>query len=354
MAFENLDEFAAAMARSDDDAKKDDQALDKSVDVNNSGGNEDDNRGDDNNGGADDGSDTGVDGNSDNIGDDLTWGKALGIDDSVIQLDDEGNLKGFVTNVNGVTETVDIQSLLAGYQINKNNTIKAQAIAEERKQFEQIRDTVAAQYVDRLNTVDLMIGFLNNQLIGDAKNVDWEKLRAENPGEYAAKVQDFNLRKQELAQYFQAAEQEKARLQQEAEGTNKERSEAFFKEQADLLIQNNPDWKDPVKMQSAFNDMSKFAFDTYGFSPQEFNTVADARIFNLLQDAMKYRRGVQVADKKIKQDLPKFQKSAGKSVKSNTKLQALTERAKKASGSGKRHAETDAIAELLISEGVKL
>lgn len=282
-----------------------------------------------------------------------TWGKALGIDDKLLQVDDDGNIQGIVTNVNGETEIVNLQALVAGYQNNKANTLKSQAIAEERKQIDTVKEQIAIEYKNRLENVNALVKHLETKILGDAKNIDWDRLRLENPGEYAARVQDFNLQRQELANIFAAAEQERTRLQQEEMGTLGERRKAFFQEQANLLIQNNPEWKDPNKMQAAFKDLSEFATSTYGFNMDEFNSVADARVFELLKDAMKYRKGIKIADNKVKDNLPQFTKPSGNKSTANSKLQQLTKRAKTATGAAKRYAETDAIAELLLTGDTK-
>ena len=289
--------------------------------------------------------DTTVDTSTD---DEVTWSKVLGVDEKLLNLDEEGNIKGIVTTINGQDEVVDLPALIAGFQNNKVNTQKAQAIAVEKQQFEQIRTQAAQEYVQRLSTVETLTKYLAEKIVGDAKNVDWDKLRAENPGEYAARVQDFNLKQQELQQILQLADQERIQLQNETMGQQTERSKAFLNEQATLLIHNNPEWKNPEKMAAAFSEMSQFATTTYGFSMEDFNSVADARVFSLLQDAMKYRKGVNVAQQKVTTPAPKFQKSSGKGSATQSKLQLLTQKAKTSKGADKRAAQTDAIAELLL------
>jgi hypothetical protein len=93
--------------------------------------------------------------------------------------------------------------------------------------------------------------------------------------------------------------------------------------------------------------MQAFVTDTYGFSPQEFADVKDARILDLILDAKRYRAGKTIAEKKLAKPVGKFQKPTGQAKATKSKLEQLTSKAKASSGYAKHAAETDAVAELL-------
>ena len=283
---------------------------------------------------------------------DTTWGKAIGVDDSLIELDDDGNFKGIKTNVNGETQIVDLPTLVAGWQYNKANTQKAQELASERKQFEEVRNTVATEYTQKLESLSKLTEHLHGMFLQDFKGIDWDRLRIENPGEYAAVLQDYNLKKDQLQRVYASLEEEKQKEIQTFTGQNQEKSKAFLKEQVELLIRNNPEWKDTNKLKQAFTEMSSFVNESYGFTQEEFGSVQDARIFELVKDAMAYRKAKNIDAKKVIPKPAKFIQpgKANKASQRGTRLQQLTERAKKSTGAAKRHAEADAIAQLLLGD----
>jgi hypothetical protein len=83
-------------------------------------------------------------------------------------------------------------------------------------------------------------------------------------------------------------------------------------------------------------------------------SINDARIIEVLKDAMKFRTGVKEADKKLVQQTPKFQKQSSARKNNVTHLDRLIKRAETSTGTAKRGAQTDAIAQLLLDERVKL
>jgi hypothetical protein len=244
-----------------------------------------------------------------------------------------------------------LPTLIAGYQTTKSYTQKTQALAEERKSFEAIRGQASDEYIGKLTTVDKLAAHLQQKLIGEFQNIDWQQLRVENPGEYAALVQDYNLRQAEMDKVFAAIEQEKTSELGKKQEVVTVASKEYLTNQAAKLIENNPEWADSSKLKVAFEGIEKFLGEAYGFTSQEFAGVQDARLIELAKDAKAYRELKDISSKKSVKDLPKFQKSAGNNAKQLTKLEKLMKTAKSATGTKKREAQTNAIAELIISGG---
>jgi len=123
----------------------------------------------------------------------------------------------------------------------------------------------------------------------------------------------------------------------------------YIKGEAEKIITKNPSWAKPEVFKKAITEMTDFVNEAYGFSAQEFANVQDARVLEIVKDAMKYRSSIKSAKTKLEVTVPKFQKSSGKTVKTLSKLDRLTKQAKEAKGYSKRAAETDAVAELLAN-----
>lgn len=284
----------------------------------------------------------------------VTWGKALGLDDGLVVLDDSGNLKGIKAKIDGKEEVVNVNELLTGYRNNRYNTQKSQALSEEYKQFQESKETVAKMYQEKVSDIEQLLEYTKAQMLRDYQVVNWDNLRATNPAEYAAMVQDFNLKNTEFDNLLSALAQEKEKISGQQQEEFKRSLESRNKEQMEITLRNNPEWNNPEKMKQAVSDLANFVVDSYGFTQQDFMSINDARIIEVLKDAMKFRTGVKEADKKIVQQSPKFQKQSSARKNNVTHLDRLIKRAESSTGTARRGAQTDAIAQLLLDEKVKL
>lgn len=285
----------------------------------------------------------------DQADEDVTWSKVLGVDDDKVVLDEKGNLVGLNVKVDGEVSTVGVKDLIAGYQTTQDYTRKTQALSAERKEFEQLRDQVVTDYNKKLEDVAKLSQYLQQTTLKPFELVDWQKLRVENPAEYAAMLQDYNLKQAEFQQIMQAIEHDRGNVMQQMQVQQQKQREEYLKANADRLLQVHPEWADKSKAAEAFKTLSEFAANTYGFSDSEFAEIVDARAISVLEDAMKFRQGQKLVEQKKAKSVPKFQKSTGKSVKRASKLDQLTKRAQSARGAQKRVAQADAISELLLN-----
>jgi len=278
-----------------------------------------------------------------------TWANALGVEDGNVLLDDKGNFAGVNIKVDGESSTVSMKDLIAGFQTNKHNTHSSQSLSQERKTFEAQRDNAVADYTKKLSDVSKLSQFMHSNLLSDFNNVNWQELRNTDPAEYAAMYQDFENRKQEIQNIYSAIDQERNNEQSTTQNNNQNAQYQYLHDELAKVQVNNPEWDTNEKIQTAFKDMSSFVETTYGITPEVFNSLGDSRYVEVIKDAMAYRKGKKVTQKKIKQNLPKFQKSKnGRSgSKRASKLDKLTKLAKAESGAGRRDAEVNAIAELL-------
>ena len=281
-------------------------------------------------------------------GDDDTWESVLGVKDGDLAFKEDGSIDGVNVKVSGEQSTVSMPDLIAGYQNNKSNTNKSQSLADEVRNFGVQKEQVEQLYASKLDSVSALSEYFEKQIISDYEGVNWEQLRIDNPAEYAALKSDFSAKAGELQSIQDAINADKESLNEE---TNKEmmgRRQTFLKEQFDKMLVNNPEWSDESTRIKAKAEYQSFVQDKYGFSEQEFDTVFDARLIELIKDAKKYHSGAAVASKKRQKKVPSFQKSRGTTAKKTSKLEKLTAASRKAHGAEKRGLQTSAVAELLI------
>lgn len=280
---------------------------------------------------------------------DVTWEKVLGVKEGQLNFDEEGNLVGFNTKVNGESATVKAEELIAGFQNNKAATQKSQALAEEKKAFDTEVGELRKQYAEKLHTVDSLNKYFENQLLQEYQGINWEQLRIENPAEYAATRQDYTQRALEFQQINEAIKVDMAKAQEEMQGKVQQTMSQRNAEQRAKMVEVNPTWADDKTFQKEITSIKDFVSDTYGFSEGEFVNAFDARMISLVQDAQKFREGKKLVDSSPKRKVPQFQKSSGrKPSKKVTKLEKLTKASKQAKGSSKRNLQADAVAELLL------
>ncbi len=281
---------------------------------------------------------------------DITWAKALGIDERNVVLDENGDLAGINVKVDGKVSTVGISDLIQGYQSNRNNTNKSKALAEQRKEFETIKTEVSKEYLQKIEMADKLVDHLKNSLLSGYQNVDWQRLRVENPGEYAATVQDYNLKVAEIERLTSVIGSEKSSVATEQSKEEQAKIVESIQKQVELALEKNPSWAKPEVFRKVAKEMSDFVGEAYGFTPDEFASVQDARLFELVKDAMAYRNSIKTAKQKLDQSIPKFQKSTGNKKAPTSKLDKLIKQAKAATGSNQRYAQANAVAELLSSQ----
>lgn len=274
---------------------------------------------------------------------DVSWASALGLSDDDIVLDEDGNFKGVKVG----DDSIALSELKNGYQFNKANTQRAQQLAEERKQLEQVKEVVTTEYTKKLQNVNKLTEMLAGKFLEEYNSIDWNRLRAEKPGEYAALLRDYDSRKAELQNVFSALETETTELTASQSQEQQAKYIQHLEVQAKRAIERNPEWKDVEKFKSAMTEMTSFVGEAYGFTPEEFNSVYDARLLDLIKDAMAYRKGSKIAQQKMVNKVPTFQKT-GVQAKQPTKLNTLIKKAQTAKGHQKKGAEIDAVAALLL------
>lgn len=289
-----------------------------------------------------------IESNQEGDDEDITWAGTLGIGDEQIVLDEEGDLQGFNVNVGGETDTVDLKELITGYQYNKYNTQNGQELAEERKTFEVAREGAVQEYSKRLQDLDKLTNYMQSSLMREFQGINWEQLRVTDPAEYAAMMQDYNTRQQEIQGVYSAISQEQTQAQQHKDTLAQEGSSKRLQGEIDKAIKNNPEWANKDKFMADYQELGNFVTSNYGISTEEYNGVQDARFLELVKDAQKYRQGLKVAGKKLKKPVPKFQGGGGKRKSNVTRLDKLTRASKKAKGTEKRALQQSAISELLM------
>lgn len=188
----------------------------------------------------------------------------------------------YTIKVDGKEMDVPVTELVKGYQRNADYTRKTQELAALRKQVETVAQESSAlreQYAQRLVQLDQILQAQAPQ------EPNWERLRAEDPIEFAAQWADHQ-RRQQAAQQLRA---EQAAIMQRQQAEQQMQQMQQLEQGRQWLNQAIPEWKD-AKTASAERAAMKAYGKQFGYSDEELAQVADPRAVVLLRKAMMYDR----------------------------------------------------------------
>src|SRR5690606_2054206 len=138
---------------------------------------------------------------------------------------------------------------------------KAKAIEEEARQKEQAVVSTLASFSKLVESVEA-------ELDKDIKNIDWNRLREDDPAEYAAKKADIKERRERLDKMKQeAVASYQETLRKAAEAQQKLREERLPQERQ-IFLERVPDWNPQER-----DELVKYLFEE-GFSEHDIQ-VAD-------------------------------------------------------------------------------
>lgn len=231
----------------------------------------------------------------------------LGLEDDQLIEGDDGQM--YVSaKINGETQKVNFQELLKGYQTEKAVTQKAQALAEQRKQFEQQAAQATQVYNDKISRASEALQIIEKNLVNGFEGVDWDQLRRDDPAEWAAKRQEMAQQYQKINSTRGQIQQEQERLAQEQQAQHEQLNQAKLAEEAERLLAANPTWQDPDIKKQELSGLRDFLTSDYGFSNDDLQYVTDHRLVSLIQDAHRYRQMKKQAAPKVSKKIPKYVK----------------------------------------------
>ncbi len=233
----------------------------------------------------------------------------------------EEDLK-YTIKVDGKDYEVDIEELKNGYQRQADYTRKSQALAEQRKETEQIQSERERLEQERQMYANGLQMLQEQQAakLNDFDSVDWEALKAEDPYQYMIKKDEYRDAQERVSNVVaeqQAVQQEQARQAQQARAH-------FVQQEYTRLTEALPEWND--KDSTIKKDIQEYA-TSVGFRPDEISQLADHRSVLIIKKAMEFDKLTKkvAPKKKAVKKVPKVQKSG----RGNSKEDVATEVAKK-------------------------
>jgi len=241
-------------------------------------------------------------------------------EDEELEEDDSDEELLFAVKVDGAEEEVTLDELLKGYSRQSAFTKKTQELSEERKQIEALQ----GQYTQEMQQIQserqqysqYLQSVIENSNLDQFANVDWERLKTEDPIEFVTKREELREAQEKIAHVQREQHQAAAKNEVVA----KQQWQESVKQEHGKLVEKLPEWGDPVKQKELAGELRSYA-SSVGFQEAEIESLIDHRSFIVLNKARLYDE-LQKSNPKAKKlkNKPKVIRSGkGTSAKSETK-----------------------------------
>jgi len=185
--------------------------------------------------------------------------------------------------VDGKTSQVALKDVLKSYQLEGHVQEKSRALSEQQAAWEAQQAQARQQWEQRLTDAQSLGNLAHQQLLAEFQGVDWNRLRAENPAEWAARNTEFNQRAAAIQQHLASVQAQQEQLKQQQAAAQA----AALPKERDKMLEARPDWRDDSKFQAARGEMTSYA-RKLGFSDAELQGIFDHRYMLILHDAARF------------------------------------------------------------------
>ena len=224
-----------------------------------------------------------------------------------------------VKGEDGADQTLDVdqKELIAGYQRQRDYTVKTQALAErERQAFEVVTQEIEksrAHYMQQAQVAHMAV----RELAGLRSAEEMAVLAQTDPSLWVQEQQRTAAVQSRLQMLQQGVQSEQAQAQQ----MQAQQRQQLFSKAWDVLQEKGID---KPKLAGIYQEASK----RYGFGEQEFANVYDPRIVLALRDAVAYRalHDKKPAVQQKAQAAPKLPATKQPVARSETKIKQLETR----------------------------
>lgn len=187
-----------------------------------------------------------------------------------------------VVKVDGEDHRVSLREALDGYIRTQTFHQRLNALHQERSTLDREVGEVAKarqRYGSLLDTLQQQLDSLNLQ------EPDWKTLFKADPDGAEAQYQKW----QQYRQQRDALKTERERVTAEEREEQQKQVQRYVNTERQKMLVDHPEWKDRKVVEKDWASMARTA-KTAGFSDEEFQTLYDSRMVQILLKASKYDR----------------------------------------------------------------
>ena len=193
----------------------------------------------------------------------------------------ESNAQTFKVRSDGEDHEVSLDELISGYSRQSSFTKKSQALAEERKGFEE--EMADAREI-RAHALKILEDAQAAQTQTPEKDANyWQDLKDADPMQFM--LERDALREEQMQASLRQQQIETLRAQEDAE--KKAHLESYVSDQRETLKELIPEWKDKKVAEAEKKLILKYGLET-GFSQAELDAAYDARAVATMRKAALY------------------------------------------------------------------
>jgi hypothetical protein len=209
-----------------------------------------------------------------------------------------------VKNEQGEDEEAELtlEEMEKGVMLERAFRMKTAQLAREKESVQaKIKEAIEPklkEYDEKLQIAEQAIW---HSLAPEIKNIDWNKLAAENPAEWAMKYQQVQNINAQLA-HIQA---ERKKVEETRQNEMKSAVKKQAEEAVEILKTEIPGWNNDL-----YGKILKAGVEKYGFKAEEVNAITDHRAIKALYDAMQYQalKAKPLVEKRQTPQVPKVVK----------------------------------------------
>ena len=193
----------------------------------------------------------------------------------------ESNDQKFTVRSDGIDEQVGLDELISGYSRQSSFTKKSQALAEQKKVFEQ--ESADSREI-RAQALQILENAKSAQTQAPQKDAQyWQDLKTMDPMQYL--VERDEVREQQFQSQFQDQQIEMLKAQEDAE--QRANLENYVGQQKGVLKELIPEWADQKVADAEKKIILAYGLKT-GFSQAELDQTFDARAASTMRKAALY------------------------------------------------------------------
>jgi hypothetical protein len=174
----------------------------------------------------------------------------LGIDESMVDVDEAGQ-PVFKTKIDGKEQPAKFSDFLKNHQLTGHAENRVREVAQREaalqarmQEAEQQIQAKFSQFDAGLQQVGQLTQVAQEELQREYQQIDWTTLRATDPGDFAAKQQEFRNRNDRLQNVFGQLTHKRAQAMQVAEQQQAELKGRALEAESQRLVTVIPEWKD--------------------------------------------------------------------------------------------------------------
>lgn len=182
--------------------------------------------------------------------------------------------------VDGKTKTVSLNEALGGFQLESAYRQKSSALAEERRTFEQERESFNSKRQQDAEALAAILQYAENLIAGEQHAID-PSLRETDDIEYMRQTHRVRERREQLGELYGQL----GKMLQAQQTEQQQKMQGYLADQARQLGELMPEWAaDPAKGAKAVTETRDWARNQYGFTADEVNQMMDARVLKAFAD----------------------------------------------------------------------